>query len=372
MRKICVVTSTRADYGIMSRLIASIEANCELELQLVVTGMHLSHKFGETYKEITSPISKKIDIEIEESPAHVLSTTIKKFDNAFKELAPDILLILGDRFEIMGVAQAAMLNNIAIAHIHGGETTEGAIDEAIRHSITKMSHLHFTSCKNYRNRVVQLGENPEKVFNVGALGVENIKKTELMSKNELEKALGLKFNTKNLLVTFHPATLEGNTKLQFEELLSALEEVTNTNIIITAPNCDEGNDVIFELINNFVEKHENAHFFKSLGMLKYLSTLQFVDAVVGNSSSGIIEVPSFKIGTVNIGNRQKGRVQSKSIINCKPLKNEILNAINSVYSTDFSNVKNPYEKNGTCDTIVEKLKSVSLDNIIQKSFYNIG
>jgi len=370
MRKICVVTSTRAEYGIMSRLIEKINQDADLELQLVATGMHLSDKFGHTIDEITQPIAKAIDIEIEKEPAHSLALAIEKFSKAFKELTPDIVVILGDRYEILGVAQAAMLNNIPIAHIHGGETTEGAIDEAIRHSITKMSHLHFTSCEEYKKRVIQLGENPERVFNVGSLGVENIKTIPLMSKEELEESIDFKFNKHNLLVTFHPVTLEGNSKEQFTELLNALDELKETNIIITSPNSDEGNEEIFNLIEDFKINHNNAKFYKSLGMKRYLSTLQYVDAVVGNSSSGIIEVPSFGIATVNIGNRQKGRIQASSVINCKPIKDNILDTIKKAVEGDFSNTKNPYDKENTSDNIMNVLKKYPLKNVLKKIFFD--
>jgi len=371
MRKICTVTSTRADYGIMSRLIKMMNEDADIDLQLLVTGMHLSEKFGKTYKEIDVPITKKIDIDIENEPAHTLALTIEKFSEEFRKLSPDLLLVLGDRYEIMGVVQAAMLNNIPVAHLHGGETTQGAIDEAIRHSITKMSHLHFTSCEEYRKRVIQLGESPERVFNVGSLGVENIKKIHLMSKEELENSLNFKFNKKNLLVTFHPVTLEGNSAEQFKELLSALDELKETNIIITAPNSDEGNEKLFSLIDEFIANHTNAKYIKSLGMVRYLSTIQFVDAVVGNSSSGILEVPSFKKATINIGNRQKGRIQAQSVINCNPAKEEILLAINNAYKIDFSNIINPYEKDNTAKNILEILKTFDLNNILKKGFYDI-
>jgi len=371
MRKICTVTSTRADYGIMSRLIKMMDEDADIDLKLIVTGMHLSEKFGMTFKEIDSPIAEKIDIEIEKEPAHTMALVIEKFAHVFKKISPDLLLILGDRYEIMSVAVAAMLNNIPIAHLYGGDITQGAIDDAVRHSITKMSHLHFTSCEEYRKRVIQLGENPERVFNVGALGVENIKKIPLMTKEELENSLNFKFNTKNLLVTFHPVTLEGNSAEQFKELLSALDELKETNIIITAPNSDEGNEKLFSLIDEFIANHENSKYIKSLGMVRYLSTIQFVDAVVGNSSSGILEVPSFKKATINIGNRQKGRIQAKSVINCNPVKEEILLAIHTAYKKDFSNIINPYEKNYTAMNILKALKRVELDNIIKKDFYDI-
>ncbi len=371
MRKICVVTSTRAEYGIMTRLIENLYQDKDINFQLIATGMHLSKKFGHTIDEITQPITKKIDIEIEKEPAHSLALTIERFNEAFKELNPDIIVILGDRYEIMGVAQAAMLNNIPIAHIHGGETTEGAIDEAIRHSITKMSHLHFTSCEEYRKRVIQLGENPERVFNVGSLGVENIKKIPLMKKEELEKSLDFKFNKHNLLVTFHPVTLESNSDEQFKEMLGALNELEDTNIIITYPNSDSGNDEIIKMIKDFDNSHDNVKSYTSLGMKRYLSTIQYVDAVVGNSSSGILEVPSFKVATINIGNRQKGRIQANSVINCKPNKEEILNAIRDAQTKDFSETKSPYEKEETADNILKILKETNLDKIVKKCFYDI-
>lgn len=372
MRKICLVTTTRAEYGIMSRLIEKLNDDEEIEFQLIASGMHLSEKFGSTVDEIKVPITKKIDIEIEKEPAHALALAVEKFTKAIEELTPDIVVLLGDRYEIMGAAQAAMLCNVPIAHLHGGETTEGAIDEAIRHSVTKMSHLHFTSCEDYRKRVIQLGEEPKRVFNVGSLGVENIKKLPLLSKEELEKSLDFQFGKKNLLVTFHPVTLEkGNAKKQFEELLTALDLLENTNIIFTMPNSDSESDEIFKLINEYVKSHKNSKAFKSLGVIRYLSALQFVDAVVGNSSSGIVEVPSFNIATVNIGNRQKGRIQASSIINCNPEKDDILKAVKKVYTLYFENVKNPYEGINTADRIIDILKNHNLENILKKKFYDI-
>ena len=371
MRKIALVTSTRAEYGIMSRLIDLLDKDSDVDFYLFVTGMHLSEKFGLTKNEIKQKIYKEIDIEIEAHPAHSLALTIEKFSCAFGELKPDIVVLLGDRYEIMGVAQAAMLNNIPIAHIHGGETTEGLVDEAIRHSITKMSHLHFTSCEEYKNRVIQLGENPNRVFNVGSLSVENIKNIPLMKKDELEKSLDFKFNKKNLLITFHPVTLEGDTKGQIKELLDALSELKDTNFIITCPNSDSGNEEIFNQIIEFEKKNKNAKVYKSLGMLRYLSAMQYVDAVVGNSSSGIIEAPSFKIPTINIGNRQKGRKQASSIINCNPQKKDILSAIKKIYIEDFSKTINPYKKENTALNILNKIKNYNLDNILNKEFYNI-
>jgi len=376
MRKICVITSNRAEYGVMSRLIEKIELDNELQLQLIVTGAHLSDKFGQTYHEITSPITKKIDIEIEKEPSHTMALAIEKFSEAFSELKPDLILILGDRYEIMAVAIAAMLNNLPIAHLYGGESTQGAIDEAIRHSITKMSHIHFASCVEYKNRIIQLGENPKSVFNVGALGVENIEKLNLLSKAELENEINFKFGTKNLMVTFHPVTLENLTSgEQFNELLSALDELEDTKIIFTKPNSDSGNQEIIDLIDEYVKNNPSTIAFNSMGALKYLSALQYVDGAVGNSSSGIIEVPSFKIGTVNIGDRQKGRIEAKSIINCAPTKKDILEAINKLYSNEFKNdlknIQSPYKQENTSDKIINILKCYNLDNILKKSFYDL-
>lgn len=372
-RKICLVTTTRAEYGIMSRLISKLNEDRDIDFSLIVTGMHLSEKFGSTYKEISVPITKKIDIEIEQKPEHAMALALEKFSKEFKELKPDIVVLLGDRYETMAIAIAAMLNNIPIAHIHGGETTEGAIDEAIRHSITKMSHLHFTSCDEYRKRVIQLGENPERVFNVGALGVENAKKIQLMPKDDFEKSLNLKLAEKNILVTFHPVTLErGKAKEQVRELVLALSELKNTNIIITMPNSDAGSEEIFDEIYEFEKRNENVHSFKSLGVVRYLSAMQFVDMVVGNSSSGIIEVPSFKIPTINIGNRQKGRIQAASIINAEPKKEEILKAIEKGYSLDCSTVKSPYEQENTAENIIKILKTFELTDILKKEFWDIN
>lgn len=372
MRRVALVTSTRAEYGIMYRLIDKLSVDKDVDFYLLVTGMHLSDKFGVTKNEITQPVYKEIDIDIEKEPAYSLALAIEKFYNVFREIKPDILVVLGDRFEIMGVVQAAMLNNIPVAHIHGGEITEGAIDDAIRHSITKMSHLHFTSCEDYRKRVIQLGENPKRVFNIGSLGVENIKKIQLLSKTDLEESLGFNFTEKNILVTFHPVTLEGDVKKQFNELLDALNDLKDTNIIITCPNADPGNDEIFELIQKFKLLNKNIYVYKSLGMQRYLSCLKYVDMVVGNSSSGIIEVPSFKIPTINIGNRQKGRIQAESIINCIPEKNNILSAIDIAYKKDFSNTINPYEKEDTLENLLKILKNYDLNNIIKKNFYDLN
>ena len=373
MRKICVVTTTRAEYGIMSRLIERLYSDKDIDLILTVSGMHLSDKFGNTINEINVPVNYKIDIEIEKEPAYSMAVAINKFNDFFKTNLPDLLVILGDRYEAFAIAIAAMLNNIPIAHLYGGETTEGAIDEAIRHSITKMSHIHFTSCEEYRKRVIQLGENPKSVFNVGSLGVENIKRIKLLSKAQLEADISFKFAKKNILVTFHPVTLEkGMAAKQFFELLSAIDQLdSDTNVIFTMPNSDSESNVLYNMISEYVISHKNAKAYKSLGQLRYFSSLCYVDAVVGNSSSGIVEVPSFGIPTVNIGNRQKGRIQAASIINCLPEKNDILNAINEAFKLNKSIIKNPFEGENTLEDIIYVLKNYDLNNIIKKNFYDL-
>jgi GDP/UDP-N,N'-diacetylbacillosamine 2-epimerase (hydrolysing) len=300
------------------------------------------------------------------------------FAEGYEELKPDILVVLGDRYEIFSAVSVALVANISIAHIHGGEITEGVFDDAFRHSITKMSHIHFTATDEYKKRVIQLGEEPKRVFNVGGMGIENIKRLELLNKEELEKSINFKFNQKNLLVTFHPVTLENATaKDQFYELLKALDELKDTNIIFTKANSDTDGRVINQMIDEYVSNKNNTIAFTSMGQLRYLSSLQFVDGVVGNSSSGLLEAPSFKIATINIGDRQEGRIRAKSVIDCKPKKEVILEAIEKIYTKDFQDllksVKNPYEKEELpSKKIVKILKEIDLDNILKKKFYNIS
>ena len=382
-RKICVVTGTRAEYGLLSWLMREIEADENLELQLIVTGMHLSPEFGLTYKEIEKEF--KIDKKIEMLLSSDTSVGISKsmglaqigFADAYEELKPDIVVVLGDRYEIFSATSAAMIARIPIAHLHGGETTEGAFDESIRHSITKMSHLHFTATKEYRNRVIQLGEHPDRVFNVGGMGIENIKRLKLLGKEEFEKSIDFRLNDKNIIVTFHPVTLENATaKEQFQELLNAINELEDTNIIFTKANSDTDGRVINQMIDEYVAKNSHkAIGFISLGQLRYLSALQFVDAMVGNSSSGLAEAPSFQIGTIDIGERQKGRIKAKSVIECEPNKQSIKKAFEKLYSNEFqellTTVKNPYGDGCASEKVVEVLKSVSLDKILKKSFYDI-
>ncbi|MDK9694707.1 MAG: UDP-N-acetylglucosamine 2-epimerase [Sulfurimonas sp.] len=344
-RKICIVTGTRAEYGLLYWLMREIEADDALELQIIVTGMHLSPEFGLTYREIEKEfkIDKKIEMLLSSDTSVGISKSMGlaqiSFAEAYEDLKPDIVVVLGDRYEIFSATSAAMIARIPIAHIHGGETTEGAFDESIRHSITKMSHLHFSATDEYRNRVIQLGEHPNRVFNVGGMGIENIKRLKLLGKEEFEKSIDFKLNDKNILVTFHPVTLENSTaKEQFATLLDAIDELKNTNIIFTKANSDTDGRVINQMIDEYVTKNSHkAIGFISLGQLRYLSALQFVDAMVGNSSSGLAEAPSFQIGTIDIGERQKGRIKAKSVIECEPNKQSIKKAFEKLYSDEFQN-----------------------------------
>ena len=383
-RKICVVTGTRAEYGLLYWLMKEIEADKDLELQLIATGMHLSPEFGLTYQEIEKKykINKKIEMLLSSDTSIGISKSMGlaqiSFAEAFEELKPDMVVVLGDRYEIFSVASAAMIAKIPIAHIHGGETTEGAFDESIRHSITKMSHLHFTATQEYKNRVIQLGEQPNRVFDVGGMGIENIKRLKLLNKVEFEKSIDFKLNKKNILVTFHPVTLENSTaKEQFSELLDAIDELEDTNIIFTKANSDTDGRVINQMIDEYISKNSHKSIgFTSLGQLRYLSVLQYVDAVVGNSSSGLAEAPSFKIGTINIGDRQKGRIKAKSIIDCEAKKSSIQQAFKKLYSKEFQEIlkttMNPYGDGYASKKIIEIIKVVDLKNILKKSFYDLN
>lgn len=385
MKKICVVTGTRAEYGLLKPLIDKINKDDNLELQLIVTGMHLSPEFGMTYNEIINDgytVDEKIEILLSSDTAVGISKSMGlatiSFAEAFERLKPDMLVVLGDRFEIFSVCSSAVVAKIPIAHLHGGETTEGAFDEAFRHAITKMSYLHFTSTEEYKKRVIQLGENPERVFNVGAIGVENILKMDLMSKEELEQSIGFKLGNSFSLVTFHPVTLENRTsEEQVREVLDALDSFEDMKYIITKANSDSDGRIINKVIDEFCELNkEKVISFTSMGYKRYLSAMKYCDLVIGNSSSGIIEAPSFKKATINIGDRQKGRTQAKSVINCRPIKKEIVESINYARSNSFkdilNDVVNPYEKEDTSKKIIMEIKKVLNNPIdIKKSFYNI-
>ena len=381
MRKICVITGSRAEYGLLSGLMKAIKEDESLELQVIATNMHLSPEFGLTYKEIEQDgffINKKVEMLLSSDTSNATTKSVGLatigFADACEDLKPDMIVVLGDRFEILAAVTAALFYKIPVAHLHGGEITEGAYDDCIRHAITKMSHLHFTSTEEYRQRVIQLGEDPKRVFNVGAPGIENIKKVPLMNKKELESTLdGFTFNDKTILITYHPVTLENSTaEEQIQNLLSALDEYHDIKIIFTLPNSDTDGRVIIRLINEYVSKHpEKAIAYPSLGLKRYLSALQFVKAVVGNSSSGIIEVPSFGIPTLNIGDRQKGRIAADSVINCGTSKKDILDGLDKVLNSGHTEIHNPYEGKNTTADILHVLKTYPLEGLIQKTFYNL-
>lgn len=385
MRKICVVTGTRAEYGLLSRLMRMIKDSDKTQLQIIATNMHLSPKYGNTYLEIEKDgftIDKKIPI-LEEgkddanATLHSMSKALSGFADAYDELKPDMVVVLGDRYEILAAATAALIERIPIAHIHGGEITEGAYDDAIRHSITKMSHLHFTSTQEYRNRVIQLGEEPERVFYVGALGVENIKKLPLMSREEIEKEVKFKLDNQTILVTYHPVTLGSHTAEQdIKEFVAALEERKDLRVFFTMPNSDTGAQAIVDAINEFVLKNsDRAVAYKSLGILRYLSVMKYAGAVVGNSSSGLLEVPSFGIPTLNIGDRQKGRMAADSVLHCETDKESILKGLDTVMSTAFrqkaAQTCNPYDKEGTAQAIFDVISTYPLEQLKLKHFYDI-
>lgn len=387
MRKICVVTGSRAEYGILRGLIAAINNDPELSLQLIVTNQHLSRLQGETYKEIEHDgfnIDYKVYMADDAAPdnansiAKSISRGVSGFADAFDALRPDLLLILGDRYEMLAVASTALIYKIPVAHLHGGEITEGAFDDAIRHAITKMSHLHFTSTETYRKRVIQLGEQPERVFNVGALGVENVMKTNFMTKEEIEQSLNFTLTDKCFLCTYHPVTLSNmSSEIQVLNLLDAIDNYKDYHIIFTYSNSDTNSQIIIKRIQEYVDNNPGrCMFIPSLGQIRYFSALKHMVAVIGNSSSGIIEVPSFGIPTLNIGDRQKGRIAADSVINCGYFTEEIKKGIAKVicYSqqpmTDGQH-PNPYYKKDTCQAILNTVKTYPLENLIQKHFYDL-
>ncbi len=392
-KKVCVFTGTRAEYGLLKPLIDEMKKDDFFEVQVLVSGSHLSPEFGLTYQEI-----EKDGIKIDEKVEMILSadtpTAVCKsiglgligYADALKRLEPDISIVLGDRFEALAFAIASYVNRIPIAHLHGGEITSGSIDEGFRHSITKLSYLHFVSTDVYRKRVIQMGEEPERVFVVGALGIDNIVRTKLLTREEIEKMLGFRFKRRNFLVTFHPETSEiGKTRKNFEELLKAIEEfIKNDNesfFIFTKANADYEGRIINAMIERFVEANkENTVCFASLGRVLYLSTMKQVDAIVGNSSSGIIEAPTFKIATINIGDRQSGRIKAESVVDCEPQKEKIVESFENVLSKEFRNklksVKNPYGDGNSAVKIINILKDIISKKLetpgVRKQFYDIS
>ena len=383
-RKICIVSGSRAEYGLLRNIMFEVQKSKTLDLQVIATGMHLSSEYGLTFNEIEKDgflINHKVEMLISsDKPSSISKSTalgLIGISDALDQLKPDLLVVLGDRFEIYAAGIAALFSRIPIAHIHGGETTVGAFDESIRHSLTKMAWWHFVAAKEYEKRVIQLGEEPSRVFNVGGLGVDAIKKAKLLSKKELELKTGIKFLKKNLIITYHPVTLEDDTsKDKFQKLINAIEDFKDIYIIFTMPNADSNSKVINKMILEFVSKHKQRSIaFTSLGHLNYLSTMQFVDGVVGNSSSGLAEAPTFKIGTINLGDRQKGRLKSNSVIDTKSSSKQIKNAIKKLYSKNFKkilkSVTNPYGDGLATKKIMSILKNKKLPYELKKEFYDL-
>lgn len=384
-KKICVVTGTRAEYHLLTPLLRAIQEDRELELMLIVTGAHLSEQYGNTYRAIEQDgfdIYAKIPILSETDDTRAIngamSRAITGIGEVLEQGKPDMMVLLGDRYELLSAAVAAMNYRIPIAHLHGGETTEGAIDECIRHSITKMSYLHFTSCEAHRKRVIQLGESPDRVFNVGAIGLENVRLCRRMSLTELEESLNWKADGPFAVVTFHPVTLEEDTAgEQFKHLLMALDRCKELGVIFTKANADRGGMEINRLIDEYALAHWNKTVaVYSLGMVRYFTALEHASAVIGNSSSGIIETPSFKVPTVNIGDRQKGRLQAKNVINCPPESSAIYDAIVKAISPKFreyvQDTVNPYGDGFVAEKIIGQIKRTLFDGKpnLKKSFYN--
>lgn len=383
MRKVCVVTGTRAEYGLLRKLLRKLQSDPTFELQLVVTGMHLSPEFGLTIKEILedgfSPAACVYMLVSGDSPAAVTKSiglgTIG-FADAFQRLAPDLLLVLGDRFEILAAGQAAMVFNIPIAHLHGGESTEGLIDEAIRHALTKLSHLHFTAADAYRKRVVQMGEAPERVFNFGSLALDAIADMEFLSREEIESSLGIQLRDVNFLVTHHPLTLDiANQKREIDELIAALSQFPEAKLIFTMPNADtHGRSIMTRIRDYAAQEGGRVSVFASLGQLRYLSLLRLCQVVVGNSSSALIESPALGVPTVNIGDRQGGRLRASSVIDSSASRDDIRQAIAQALSPEFqaglSHVEHPYGNGNAADSIVRVLRQTDFRELLRKRFHS--
>lgn len=383
-KKICVITGSRAEYGLMQNLINKLHKDKNIDLKIFVTGMHLSPEFGNTYKEILKDgfkIEKKIKIlNCSDTPAAISKSTglgVMGFGKIFNTYKPDLLVVLGDRYEIMAAVIAANFHHIPVAHIGGGYTTLGGIDEWIRHSITKMSWFHFVSNSSNKKRVIQLGEDPRRVFKIGSLGVDRLRKTSLLSKKLIEKKMKFKFNKKNILITYHPVTLEKNTsETQFKEILSAVSKLRDTKLIFTYPNSDTFGRIIIRMINKFVSSKKcDSIKFSSMGHVNYLSVLKNVDCVLGNSSSGLIEAPSLKTPTINIGDRQEGRFKANSVIDTQPKRNLILESIEKIYTKKFrkklNDIYNAYEYKDSSNKAYKIIKKVLIPVELKKFFYNI-
>ena len=379
--RISAITTTRADYGIMRPLLLKLNKEKWCDLRICVSGTHLLEDYGYTINEI---IEDKLNIvyklkinSIEDNQilktADIMAETVKGFTEYFLDEKPDVVLLLGDRYEIFEVASSATICNIPIIHIAGGETTQGAMDEAFRHSITKMSYLHLASTEVYRNRIIQLGEDPKRVFNTGALGVENVKKVKCLNKKELEKQLNFQLDKDYAVVTFHPVTLENNSAIkQLKELLKVLNKHKEMKFIITKANADIDGEKINNELEKFVRKNKHCLLVSSLGTLKYFSAIKYSKCVIGNSSSGIVEVPSFNKPTINIGDRQKGRIQANSIINCKPIYEDIEKALGKALRFN-EKVINPYGNGNSSDKMLKVIKKTFIDNDVnlKKEFYDL-
>ncbi|EAP95031.1 MULTISPECIES: UDP-N-acetylglucosamine 2-epimerase [Vibrio] len=385
MRKICVVTATRAEYGLLKCLLEDIQSDSALELQVISTGSHLSPEFGLTNQQILDDgfvVNKTVEILLSSDTPVGVSKSMGlaqiSFSEVFDELKPDIVVVLGDRYELIPIVSAANIARIPVAHLSGGELTEGAIDELIRHAITKLSQLHFTAMDEYSTRVIQMGEQPERVFTVGEVGLDNLLRMQLMSKDEFENSISCKLKERNLLFTYHPETTQDIAEVErdFREILSALDTLEHTLVIFTKANADVGGRLINKMIDKYVaENTEKAIAFTSLGQLRYLSALQYMDAVVGNSSSGIVEAPSFKLATINIGNRQKGRVRANSTIDVSVNKADLTSALAEVYAPEFmaslKHIVNPYGRGNSSEKVVQTLKTVELSSLKTKQFYDV-
>jgi GDP/UDP-N,N'-diacetylbacillosamine 2-epimerase (hydrolysing) len=383
LKKVCVVTGTRAEYGLLRWVMEGIRESKKLDLQLIATGMHLSPEFGLTVNTIETDgfsITRKLEMLLSsDTPSGIIKSMglgLIGFADILSDLKPDIMVLLGDRFEAFSAAAAAVVSRVPIAHLHGGELTEGLIDESIRHSITKMSHLHFVATEVYRQRVIQLGEDKDRVFNVGGMGIDNIQRLDLLTQEALEDQLGFNFLKKNLIITFHPVTLEKETSAKyFNELLLALDELDETGLIFTLPNADTEGRYLIQQIEKFCSHNKNAKAYKSLGQIRYLSCMAYIDGVIGNSSSGLVEAPSFKKGTINIGDRQRGRMCAASVINCEPNLEAIRKAFSKLFSNDFQKslyqVTNPYGNGGASKKVVETLEESDLSGLLKKKFCDI-
>lgn len=383
-KRVCIVTATRAEYGLLKPIIQKFNDESEIDTQVVVTGAHLSSEFGSTYKEIENDgikIDDKIEILLSSDTASSISKSMGLaligFADYFEKSKPDLIILLGDRYETLAVAIAAANQMVPIVHLYGGETTEGAIDECFRHAITKFSYLHFTSTEEYRRRVIQLGEHPDRVFHVGAIGIENIINLDLLSRKDIEEYLGLSNGDEYALVTFHPVTLESESfEEQILQLLEACRLMKDIKFIFTKANADSGGRIINYYIDKYSAENSNIISFDSLGQIRYLSAIKYCSVVIGNSSSGIIEAPSFGVPTINIGDRQKGRTQADSIINCEPTTEQIIDAINLSISNNFAdkarNATNPYEKSETLSNITKIIKEYIFNEKInlKKKFYD--